>query len=83
MNEFLFWCRHPLVHLLFYEVTLLHPPSFREMIFPLVDYSNGWCRAVHQHESEEHEESMCLISGAVLFILHSKQRDQCIYENIP
>ena len=27
MNEFLFWCRHPLVHLLFHEVTSLHPPS--------------------------------------------------------
>ena len=43
------------------------------MIFPLVDYSNGWRRAVHQHESIECEESMCLITGAVLFILHSKQ----------
>ena len=29
MNEFLFWCRHPLVPLLFHEVTSLHPPSFQ------------------------------------------------------
>ena len=29
MNEFLFWCRHPLVPLLFHEVTRLHPPSFQ------------------------------------------------------
>ena len=27
INEFLFWCRHPLVYL-FHEVTSLHPPSF-------------------------------------------------------
>ena len=33
MNEFLFWCRHPLVPLLFYEVTSLHPPSFQRNDF--------------------------------------------------
>ena len=38
MNEFLFWCRHPLVPLLFHEVTSLHPLHFREMIFPLVTH---------------------------------------------
>ena len=31
MNEF--WCKDPLVPLLFHEVTSLHPPSFH---FPLV-----------------------------------------------
>ena len=37
MNEFLlFWCRHPLVPLLFHDVTSLHPLHFREIIFPLV-----------------------------------------------
>ena len=33
MNEFLFWCRHPLVPLLFHEVTSLHPPSFQRNDF--------------------------------------------------
>ena len=33
MNEFLFWCRHPLVRLLFHEVTSLHPPSFQRNDF--------------------------------------------------
>ena len=36
MNEFLFWYRHPLVPLLFHEVTSLHPPSFQRNDFPLV-----------------------------------------------
>ena len=36
MNECLFWCRHPLVPLLFHEVTSLYPLHFREMIFSLV-----------------------------------------------
>ena len=43
MNEFLFWCRHPLVPLPFHEVISLHPPSFREMIFPLVIYIGKEC----------------------------------------
>ena len=33
MNEFLFWCRHPLVPLLFHEGTSLHPPSFQRNDF--------------------------------------------------
>ena len=33
MNEFLFWCRHPLVPLLFHEVTSLHPHSFQRNDF--------------------------------------------------
>ena len=33
MNAFLFWCRHPLVPLLFHEVTSLHPPSFQRNDF--------------------------------------------------
>ena len=33
MNEFLFWYRHPLVPLLFHEVTSLHPPSFQRNDF--------------------------------------------------
>ena len=33
MNEFLFWCRHPLVPLLFHEVTSLHPSSFQRNDF--------------------------------------------------
>ena len=43
MNEFLFRCRHPLVPLLFHEVTSLHPLHFREMIFPLVLITFGVC----------------------------------------
>ena len=33
MNEFLFWCKHPLVPFLFHEVTSLHPPSFQRNDF--------------------------------------------------
>ena len=33
MNEFLFWCRHPLVPFLFHGVTSLHPPSFQRNDF--------------------------------------------------
>ena len=33
MNEFMFWCRNPLVPLLFHEVTSLHPPSFQKNDF--------------------------------------------------
>ena len=44
--SFLFWCRHPLVPLLFHEVTSLHPLHFREMIFPLVKSS---VQEVKQH----------------------------------
>ena len=33
MNEFLFWCRHPLVPLLFHEVTSLNPLSFQRNNF--------------------------------------------------
>ena len=36
MNEFLFWCRYPLVPLLFHDVTSLHPTSFQRNDFPLV-----------------------------------------------
>ena len=38
INEFLFWCRHPLVPLLFHEVTSLHPLSFQRNDFPLVPH---------------------------------------------
>ena len=37
MNDYLFWCRHLLVPILFHDVTPLHPLS--EMIFPLVTTS--------------------------------------------
>ena len=33
MNEFLFWCRHPLLPLIFHEVTSLHPPLFQRNDF--------------------------------------------------
>ena len=39
MNEFLFWCRHPLVPLLFHEVTSLHPPSFQRNDFSTCNVS--------------------------------------------
>ena len=39
MNKFLFWCRHPLVPLLFQDVTSLYPLHLREMIFPLVPHT--------------------------------------------
>ena len=38
MNEFLFWCRHPLVPFLFHVVTSLHPLSLQRNDFPLVLY---------------------------------------------
>ena len=38
MNEFLFWSRHPLVPLLFHEVTSLHPPSFQRNDFSTCMY---------------------------------------------
>ena len=33
MNEFLFWCRYPLIPLLFHDVTSLHHPSFQRNDF--------------------------------------------------
>ena len=36
MNEFLLYCRHPLVPFLFQEVTSLHPPSFQRNDFSLL-----------------------------------------------
>ena len=38
MNEFLFWCRHPLVRILFHEVTSLHPRSFQRNDFSICSY---------------------------------------------
>ena len=43
MNKFLFWCRHPLVPLLFHEVTSLHLSSFRRK--DLLFYN--WSKQVH------------------------------------
>ena len=34
MSEFLLWCMHNLVPLLFHEITSLHPPSFERNDFP-------------------------------------------------
>ena len=39
MNEFLFWCRHPLVPLLFHDVTSLHPLSFQTNDFSTCRHS--------------------------------------------
>ena len=48
MNEILFWCRHPLVPLLFHEVTSLHPPSFQGNDFSTCNYwgSRSSCKTV-------------------------------------
>ena len=45
-NEFLFWCKHPLVRLLYHEVTSLHPPSLRRNDFSTcTTYSSVWGKA--------------------------------------
>ena len=45
MNEFLFWCRHPLVPLLFHEVTSLHPPSFQKNNYSTFSTISVWGQA--------------------------------------
>ena len=45
INDFLSWSRHLLVHLLFHEVTSLHPPSFqRNDFFTCSTYFFIWGR---------------------------------------
>ena len=44
-DEFPFWCGHPLVPLLFHEVTSLHPPSFQRNDNSTCNYNVGLCIA--------------------------------------
>ena len=64
MNEFLFWCRHPLVCPFFHEVKYLHPSSFQRNVF------STCIHIIHLFFQTESKKSD--VAGILLLLAHSK-----------
>ena len=79
MNEFLFWCRHPLVPLLFHEVTSLNPFISEKMIFHLSMYFSVWGKAPIKMRCEDIDAAMCLMVSELKKRHNDRQKQKNSY----